>query len=226
MQPKILKADTVLCVAAHYDDEALFFGGTLLRLAHLGCGIYIVVLTDVAETNPPATLEQKAREPRRQRCRLKAFSAVCAELDAASHCLNLPQIANFRGGADERNSLLANAGLMLAGLVAEIRPDVILTHGRSGDYTAPKYCPGWRVARCQHAWANGMVHSLNRPKCFEVAQDGDVVVAISREGKLALLEHYRYGCTQEPEWDAMKNYPEWIGDEERFREMSQTEAAA
>ncbi len=86
----LLDVDRLLVVIAHYDDEALFCGGTLLRLAERGADLHLAVITAVEHSNAP---EQEGfdteREQQRQRRRLAAFQSVCGELGAATSHLGL-----------------------------------------------------------------------------------------------------------------------------------------
>lgn len=216
-----------LVVAAHHDDESLFFGGTLVNIAEQGGrDILIVVLTGVQWENPPTTPEQEANEPRRQANRLGAFQSVCYDLSqrigtsayCESDCLRLPQVNKL--SAPDAHAIEEMAYSNLLAIFREFQPDCILTHGRDGDYTGPKYgVPCWDDAREQHKLAHRLVRRL--PDEVPPGRDapaakwgydllGEMQVRVEHEAKMRLLSYYRVGCTQTPEWRAELNYPEFV----------------
>ena len=204
-----------LCFAAHYDDEALFFGGTLLELARQGTEIHIAVLTDVAYCNAPRNNEERSREDARQRMRLGAFARVCADLNARSHHGRLPQIAE----SDNPKRIKMQAYQFLETLCDDLRLDLILTHGSDGDYSAPRYLKGYDTARAQHALCHEMAATIGKgyTTVWERHLGGNIIIPARPSDRLALLDYYRFGCTQAPEWPAEKWYPEFaLAEEERY----------
>ena len=198
-----------LCVVAHYDDESLFFGGTLLDLAKDGAEIHIAVLTDVAYCNPG---KDSQREELRQRMRLGAFARVCMELRAYAYHGDLPQVFEVPAAGWAAISFVYRT-------IKKVAPDVIITHGEDGDYTGAAYVNGYDVARAQHQLAYDAVHAAD-PACPIWAYDpaGPVRIPVDYEAKAKLLDFYRYGCTQVPEWPAERWYPQFAKTpQERFR---------
>ncbi len=112
----------LLALVAHPDDETYAFGGTLARCARDGVEVTVVC----------ATRGERgcATEPA-DRCgdlRIAELAASCRVLGAASPLLlDLPD-----GGLAEIDS--ASLIDRLRGLLAELRPGVVLTMGRDGAY--------------------------------------------------------------------------------------------
>ena len=203
----------VLCVAAHYDDEALFFGGTLARLHEQGADIHIAVLTGVRYCNPPKTPEQEVREDVRQRIRLGAFARVCVDLHARAYHYDLEQVAE----AAEPAIVKQKASRAVLNLSMAITPDLILTHGSDGDYASGQF-GGYDVPRAQHQLAHDAV-AAGAIATERWARDlsGAIKIETGSKQRLALLDYYRYGCTQAPEWPAERWYPNWANaSEERY----------
>jgi len=216
----ILTAKHVLCVVAHYDDEALFFGGTLDRLATAGAKIAILVLTDVAFCNPPMTFDRKQCEMDRRNARLRAFQNVCRKLNAVQYHLLLPQGETLGPRDVAENLQKATAGVVE--VMRRHKTQLVLTHGPRGDHMAPKYADGRRVARCQHILAHDAVRQafakLESPPPMLAWVDpvGPIVIPIFLAAKMDLLNYYHAGTTQESTWDFMANYPEWVTHEECY----------
>lgn len=117
----------LLCVTAHPDDEAGFFGGTLLLYRQRGVETHVVSLTSGEAARHRGGfqgLEELATVRRSE------FGAACAHLDV-SHC----EILNFRDGhLDQENLYEVVAELVLR--FRQIRPHVVITLGPEGTVTA------------------------------------------------------------------------------------------
>lgn len=170
-----------LCVVAHYDDEALFMGGLLLRLAELGREIYIAVATDVTDTNRPP-IKRKRRKyhvPFPEQCvnRLCQFNQVCYRLHA--HPIHLHQ-RQSESGPSRLPSLQKAIGHQLM----ELEPHAIVTHGAEGEY-----------GHHQHKLVALAVATTRDPACpvFGCDLEGEISVGIDHEAKVDLLKCYYQG---------------------------------
>ena len=212
----ILDVQDLLVIVAHYDDEALFCGGTLLKLADRDCKLRSAVVTDVRHTNPPtpSTKTSPAREMDRQRCRVGAFHAVCRTLGAKP--LHLGQQNLKHDGTDDvqiRRRLFHSVAQALADVIRSTRPEAILTHGAAGEY-----------GHAQHVLTHDAIRS-ERPADLPVWAfdlNGEVRITIDWPSKLRLLRYYRFGGTQAPEWDPTTHpmYRKWCTNVERFSAVS------
>jgi|GEM_PF-2587645 len=200
-----------LFVVAHPDDEALFFGGTMLSLACDRIEIHIAVLTGAKFCNSPKTPEQAEREPARIACRWGAFARVCLAVRAFAYRARLPQML------EANHSVYAKGLHWLETLMKAIRPTLVFTHGKDGDYTAEKYADGWATARHQHKLCHDLTMETSPTNVHAIDPEGDIIYQFDRDKKMKLLDYYRHGCTQTKVWDAEKNYPEFCTDVERFR---------
>jgi LmbE family N-acetylglucosaminyl deacetylase len=203
-----LRGQRVMVLAAHYDDEALFFGGLLLAAQAVAKSLTIAVLTDVSACNPPRTPQEVAREPYRRNMRLGAFARVCQEVGATGIHLRLPQIAECK----DRHATTALAEWVLLDALADYEPSVVVTHGVDGDYTAQQYASGFDVARAQHRWAADLASSCQPTYGYALwhyDRQGSIAVPVDLIAKSQLLDYYRYGCTQTPEWHGRELYPEF-----------------
>ena len=129
----------VLVVSSHPDDETVFAGGTLAKYASEGHSVYIVEITrgEGGEVgNPPVGPKSNLAEYREKELRCAAAALGARE-------------ARFLGFVDPsieigEPSMRVNAELeeLARGLVDqidEIRPDIIITHGSSGEYGHPQH---------------------------------------------------------------------------------------
>ena len=206
-----------MAVAAHPDDEALFFGGTLRECARNGAAIHVLVLTGAAYCNPPKNAEQKAKEPARIMHRMNALAHVCHDLRASYQCCELMQ----SHGAPDPLAVTRQAFDDVQAAVDNFNPDLILTHAETGDYDAsnPRYATGYDTAREQHQLAHRAAVATGRP-VWAYDLNGPIAVPIDLALKLQLLEYYRYGCTQAAEWPGARWYPEFVTETERYCEIA------
>lgn len=195
-----------LVVIAHYDDEAMFLGGTLCRLKTIGATVQIVVLTGVQYCNPPVRPEAYLVEQERQAARLGAFARVCMDVGATAIHIGAPQITEV--DADKQSTLTRLVLERVQRTIRAFGPEAIITHGDDG-----------AIAHPQHAWTRKVVTRAARGvPVLQVALEGEVQLDINLEAKMRLLNYYRYGTTQTEYWDPTDNaeYRKWITDVERF----------
>jgi LmbE family N-acetylglucosaminyl deacetylase len=129
----------ILCVTAHPDDESVFAGGTLALLARCGAEVGILCCTrgeggEAGEPPLAARAELGAVRSNELRCAARALG--CRTVDF------LP----FRDpdvGPD--NALYAFAGSAgevvprMEAFFGAAKPDVVITHGSSGEYGHPAH---------------------------------------------------------------------------------------
>lgn len=207
----------VLVVVAHYDDESLFCGGTLLALAQAGCTLHLAVVTDVRHTNAPTPFVPRSSEweEQRQARRLAAFGAVCRELGATATHLGQENLSEHSPPVGPRAARIeTGARRGLAPLLAEFRPDVVMTHGRHGEYGHGQHLLTHRLVRdCWH----GPLATFALPAPPPAGQRWHAVT-VDGERKSRLLAFYREQTTQEGTWDPRQipAYAPWCGDTEYF----------
>jgi LmbE family N-acetylglucosaminyl deacetylase len=124
----------VVAVGAHPDDETAFAGGRLARYASEGADVRIVSVTrgegGEAGDPPLSTLDELgATRERELRCAAAALGA------SGVHFLGFvdPRIAVGEEGRPIDATLDEFAGA-IRGVLEELRPDIVLTHGSNGEY--------------------------------------------------------------------------------------------
>jgi LmbE family N-acetylglucosaminyl deacetylase len=192
----------VLAIVAHFDDEALLCGGTLLRLRQLGAHVHICVVTDIADTNPCFGQDGKLLITPQHK-RLVAFGRVCESIGASATLLYLPNLR--QPVVPPQVGLIADA---LAVVIAEEAPDVVLSHGPRGDTGHPQHNAVFMAVEV--CWRG--------PLWTFAGEGGDEEIEIDGEAKRHLLACYRDvrgdGVKWEPsrgDWSAP-----WSGRVERF----------
>lgn len=130
---------TLLCIIAHPDDETMLCGGTLAALARRGLEVHVLCATrgEGGELGEPALCTRDAlgrvREAEmRCACRALGVSQV-SFLDYADPVVG-PDNGLFPFTEDEdrlRDQLLE--------LMRRLRPEVLFTHGRDGEYGHPAH---------------------------------------------------------------------------------------
>ena len=207
------KGSRVLVVVAHYDDESLFCGGTLLRVQPLAEKVEIVVVTGVEYTNaPPSGSVCGEKERARWRKRLDAFANVCRILVVPEPihfgCRNLDSTGQDR--SERKAEIRAEVSLKLGSLLRSGGFDLVLTHGPNGEYGHPQH-------KLVHETVRAECPRRSALWCFDLA--GEQQVQIDRAAKVELLRFYRYRTTQASEWDPLTHphYKNWCTDVETFK---------
>ncbi|MGD1995875.1 MAG: PIG-L family deacetylase [Anaerolineae bacterium] len=126
--------EQVLCAIAHPDDETLFAGGILAMLAQNGWQIHILSATrgeGGEQGDVPVASREELGSVREQelRCAARALGASSVRfLDYVD-----PPIGEGNALFPYTEELDELAGL-IAAVVQEIRPTLLLTHGSGGEY--------------------------------------------------------------------------------------------
>jgi LmbE family N-acetylglucosaminyl deacetylase len=135
----------VLCFAAHPDDETVFAGGTLARLARAGirAGVLWATRGEGGEAGEPplcARAELGAVREAEARCAVRALGCGAAGFLGYLDPDVGPQNELFPYAQDE-----AEAAARLTDRLRALRPDAILTHGSSGEYGHPAHRLSHRI---------------------------------------------------------------------------------
>jgi N-acetyl-1-D-myo-inositol-2-amino-2-deoxy-alpha-D-glucopyranoside deacetylase len=133
--------DVVVFLLAHPDDESLFTGGTIARVAAAGAETVVVTATlgELGRPNDPVVRARLSDDASLGPLRLDELRRACAALGVTDHLLLGGEGRFADSGYDSRGwaaSSLANnvdgAANELITLLREVRPDVIVTFGRDG----------------------------------------------------------------------------------------------
>jgi N-acetyl-1-D-myo-inositol-2-amino-2-deoxy-alpha-D-glucopyranoside deacetylase len=139
-------------VHAHPDDESLWTGGTIARYAAAGASVTLVTCTlgEEGEVIPPALARLVAGQADQLGgYRVGELRAACAALGVSDHRY-LGGIGRWRDSgmvgtsANEHPRALAGGDLdeqaeVLASVLAEVRPQVVVTYGPDGGYGHPDH---------------------------------------------------------------------------------------
>lgn len=198
---RLSQAKNVLVIVAHYDDEALFCGGTLLKLAGLDAKIHICVASHVKDTS---FIAPGPEEEERQKARLQSARDVAKDLGATCYWLDVP---NYRGAPRTWASVFDPLVVGIRGLITEVKPAVIITHAMDGDY-------GHEMHAMVH-WA--VRDSTDAFLAFDL--NGGLKVPISWAQKKRLLLHYHESVVLGQLWEPWNDgvFCKWCGDYERFK---------
>ncbi|HEY3954294.1 MAG TPA: N-acetyl-1-D-myo-inositol-2-amino-2-deoxy-alpha-D-glucopyranoside deacetylase [Streptosporangiaceae bacterium] len=149
---------SLLLVHAHPDDESIGTGATMARYAAQGARVTLVTCTlgELGEIIPPGLAHLAAdREDRLGEFRIGELDAACAALGVDDH--------RFLGGAGRwRDSgMIGTAGnddprcfwragideaaAALAAVIAEVRPQVLVSYDSNGGYGHPDHIQAHRV---------------------------------------------------------------------------------
>jgi N-acetyl-1-D-myo-inositol-2-amino-2-deoxy-alpha-D-glucopyranoside deacetylase len=149
----------LLLVHAHPDDESIGTGATIARYAAEGARVTLVTCTlgELGEVIPPELAYLAGDGARLGAHRITELAAACAALGVAdqrflggpgrwrdSGMMGLP--ANDSPGSFWRADV-AEAGAVLAGILREVRPQVLVTYDENGFYGHPDHIQAHRVAR-------------------------------------------------------------------------------
>lgn len=130
---------TLLCVVAHPDDETMLCGGTLAALAARGLDIHVLCATrgeggELGE--PPLCTREELGRVREDEMR-----CACQTLGARQVTF-LDYVDPLVGPEDSLSPFTADElGLQdhLMIHMRDLRPDIVLTHGRDGEYGHPAH---------------------------------------------------------------------------------------
>ena len=150
----------LLLVHAHPDDESIYTGATMAKYAAEGAQVTLVTCTlgELGEIIPPSLAHLAAeKEDRLGPYRVGELAAACTVLGVTDH--------RFLGGAGRwRDSCMMGtpgnddprcfwradvdvAARALLGIIAEVRPQVLLSYDAGGAYGHPDHIQAHRVAR-------------------------------------------------------------------------------
>jgi N-acetyl-1-D-myo-inositol-2-amino-2-deoxy-alpha-D-glucopyranoside deacetylase len=149
----------LLLVHAHPDDESIYTGATMARYAAEGAQVTLVTCTtgELGEIIPPSLAHLAAeKEDRLGEYRIGELAAACAALGVTDHRL-LGGPARWRdsgmmgteGNEDPRCFWRADvdtAARALLDVIAEVRPQVVVTYDADGAYGHPDHIQAHRVA--------------------------------------------------------------------------------
>ncbi len=160
----------LLLVHAHPDDESIGTGATMARYAAQGARVTLVTCTlgELGEIIPPSLAHlAAAREDRLGPYRIGELDAACAALGVTDHrFLGGPGrwrdsgMMGTAGNDDPRcfwRADLDEAARALLDVIAEVRPQVLVTYDANGYYGHPDHIQAHRVAwrACELACPDG-----------------------------------------------------------------------
>ena len=149
----------LLLVHAHPDDESIYTGATMARYAAEGAHVTLVTCTlgELGEIIPPSLAHLAAeKEDRLGEYRIGELAAACAALGVTDHrFLGGPGrwrdsgMMGTEGNDDPRCFWRADvdqAARALLDVIAEVRPQVLVTYDAHGAYGHPDHIQAHRVA--------------------------------------------------------------------------------
>jgi N-acetyl-1-D-myo-inositol-2-amino-2-deoxy-alpha-D-glucopyranoside deacetylase len=160
----------LLLVHAHPDDESIYTGATMARCAAEGARVTLVTCTlgELGEIIPPSLAHLAAeKEDGLGEHRIGELAAACAALGVTDHrFLGGPGrwrdsgMMGTEGNDDPRCFWRADvdqAARALLDVIAEVRPQVLLTYDADGAYGHPDHIQAHRVAwrACELAGPDG-----------------------------------------------------------------------
>jgi len=160
----------LLLVHAHPDDESIGTGATMARYAAEGARVTLVTCTlgELGEIIPPSLAHLAAeQDDRLGPYRIGELGAACAALGVTDHrFLGGPGrwrdsgMMGTAGNDDPRcfwRADLDEAARALLDVIAEVRPQVLVTYDANGSYGHPDHIQAHRVAwrACELAGADG-----------------------------------------------------------------------
>ena len=149
----------LLLVHAHPDDESIYTGATMAAYAAAGAQVTLVTCTlgELGEIIPPSLAHLAAeKEDRLGEYRIGELAAACAALGVTDHrFLGGPGrwrdsgMMGTAGNDDPRCFWRADvdqAARALLDVIAEVRPQVVVTYDADGAYGHPDHIQAHRVA--------------------------------------------------------------------------------
>jgi N-acetyl-1-D-myo-inositol-2-amino-2-deoxy-alpha-D-glucopyranoside deacetylase len=182
-------APRLLLVHAHPDDESLWTGGTIARYAAAGAHVTVVTCTLGEEGEViPAFLRLLAVDEADQLggYRVGELRAACAALGVSDHRY-LGGVGRWRDSGmagtpanDHPRALVrgdrAEQVDALAAILAEVRPQIVVTYGPDGGYGHPDHVAAHRItmAACEVSDVDRIFHVVTSRRATE-----DGVAALS-----------------------------------------------
>lgn len=129
----------LVVVAAHPDDESVFCGGMIAKSAAQGDDVYIVLTTcgEGGETgDPPLCTRDELGGVR------EAEARAAAQALGARDIVFLPFQDPLVGAGDTLFPIqvsLDEFAAAITGVLVELQPDLVLTHGSNGEYGHPQH---------------------------------------------------------------------------------------
>jgi N-acetyl-1-D-myo-inositol-2-amino-2-deoxy-alpha-D-glucopyranoside deacetylase len=166
----------VLFVHAHPDDESINNGATMAKYAAEGAGVTLVTCTlgEEGEVIPPELAHLAAdRDDTLGEYRIRELAAAMKELGVTDHRF-LGGQGRYRDSGmmgavqNERPDCFWQADLddaagHLAGVIREVRPQVLVTYDENGGYGHPDHIQAHRVAMRAADLAADPVHGHGEP---------------------------------------------------------------
>lgn len=180
-----LRGHTVLALHAHPDDEAIFTGLTLRRLADAGARTVLVVATDGALGGSRVPLRRGETVRQRRRAELEEVARMLgvARLVLLGH--RDSGLPGWRSGT-HRRALAAADPLALARRVAEIADaegaSTVVYDDEQGIYGHPDHLAAARIGAtaAELVGATGYATTIDREHLHVVARDGHLVHGAAR----------------------------------------------
>jgi N-acetyl-1-D-myo-inositol-2-amino-2-deoxy-alpha-D-glucopyranoside deacetylase len=202
-------APRLLLVHAHPDDESLWTGGTIARYAAAGAHVTVVTCTLGEEGEViPASLRLLAPSEADQLggYRVGELRAACAALGVSDH--------RFLGGAGRwRDSGMAGTPAndhpralvrgdraeqidALATILAEVRPQVVVTYGPDGGYGHPDHIAAHQItmaAGAEASYVDRVFHVVTSKRATEdgtaaLSQMDDLPFRLPAPGELPMTD--------------------------------------
>ena len=180
-----LRGHTVLVLHAHPDDEAIFTGLTLRRLADAGARTVLVVATDGALGGSRVPLRRGETVRGRRRAELERVAGMLGVARLVLLGQRDSGLPGSAGGSHRRALALADP-LVLARRVAalaEVEGAATLVHDdEQGIYGHPDHAATWRIgaAAAGLVGATGYAVTIDREHLHVVAPDGHLVHGAAR----------------------------------------------
>ncbi|MGE5617636.1 MAG: PIG-L deacetylase family protein [Sphingomonadaceae bacterium] len=137
----------VMVVSSHPDDESGFAGGYLARLAQEGNDVYIVEVTrgEGGEVGvPPVGPKSRLGEYRQKEMECAAAALGAKELRFLGFIDPSIEIGEPPKPVEASMDELASAVVQQ---LAEVRPDIVITHGSNGEYGHPQHVYTFQAVR-------------------------------------------------------------------------------
>ncbi|RME44305.1 MAG: GlcNAc-PI de-N-acetylase [Chloroflexi bacterium] len=134
----------LLGVFAHPDDESFGPGGTLAKYAREGVDVHVCILTDGAAGEVDPAMLARSGCSSLAELRARELACACRVLGVSLHQLDYGDSGmDGKAGNGIRPNLASTpveeVAQELARLILALRPQVILTHGPTGEYFHPDH---------------------------------------------------------------------------------------